>query len=92
MGWTMSRSISARMVSTANSGMPCAWAVIFARAGPGMPGTSASTRASMDTGSSGSRVSVLRFRPAPNPGRAWPSSGRASTSTYTGSSRTQSTR
>ena len=29
----MSRSTSDRTVSTANSGMPCAWAVIFARAG-----------------------------------------------------------
>src|SRR5580693_9192583 len=46
----------------------------------------------MDTASSGSRVSVLRFRPAPKPGRAWPSSGRANTSTYTGRSRTQSVR
>ena len=88
----MSRSISDRTVSTANSGMPCAWAVIFARAGPGIPGTSASTRVSIDAASSGSRVSVLRFRPVPNPGRAWPSSGRASTSTYTGRSRTQSIR
>jgi len=33
MGWTMSRSISERTVSTANSGMPCARAVTAARAG-----------------------------------------------------------
>ena len=88
----MSRSTSDRTVSTANSGIPCAWAVIFARAGPGMPGTSASTNWSIDAASSGSRVSAVRFRPVPNPGRAWPSSGRANTSTYTGRSRTQSIR
>ena len=88
----MSWSTSDRMVSTANSGIPCAWAVIFARAAVGIPGTSASTSWSIDATSSGSRVSVLRFRPAPNPGRACPSSGRASTSTYTGRSRVQSIR
>ena len=88
----MSRSTSDRTVSTANSGIPCAWAVIFARAGPGIPGTSASTSASIDAASSGSSLSAVRFRPAPNPGRAWPSSGRASTSTYNGRSRTQSIR
>ena len=66
----MSRSISDRTVSTANSGMPCAWLVIFDRAVGGIPGTSASTSSSIDAASSGSRVSVLRFRPAPNPGRA----------------------
>ena len=92
MGWTMSRSISARTVSTANSGIPCAWAVTLTRAGAGMPGTSAPTRASIDAGSSGSRVSVIRLRPAPNPGRAWPSSGRVNTSTKMGRSRTQSIR
>ena len=67
----MSRSISDRTVSTANSGMPCAWLVIARRAAAGIPGTSASTSSSIDAASSGSRVSVLRLRPAPNPGRAW---------------------
>ena len=62
-----------------------------ARAATGIPGTKASTSASIEAASSGSRVSVLRS-PVPNPGRAWPSSGRASTSTYTGRSRTQSIR
>ena len=80
-GWTMSRSISARTVSTANSGMPWAWSVILARAAGGIAGTSASTSRSIEARSSGSRVSVLRLRPAPNPGRAWCSSGRANTST-----------
>ena len=88
----MSRSTSDRTVSTANSGMPWAWPVIFARPSGGMPGTSASTSASIDAASSGSRVSVFRFRPAPNPVRVWPSSGRANTSTYTGRSRAQSMR
>jgi len=69
MGWTTSRSISERTVSTANSGMPCALPVTFARAGTGIPGTSASTRVSIEAGSSGSRASVIRFRPVPNPGR-----------------------
>ena len=77
----MSRSISDRTVSTANSGMPCAWPVTAARAAGGIPGTRASTSASIDAASSGSRVSVVRLRPVPNPGRAWPSSGRANTST-----------
>ena len=72
--------------------MPWAWRVILDRAAAGMPGTRASTSWSIDAASSGSRVSVLRLRPAPNPGRAWPSSGRANTSTYTGRSRTQSIR
>jgi hypothetical protein len=81
IGWTMSRSTSDRTVSTANSGIPSAWLVTAARAAAGIPGTSASTSVSIDAASSGSRVSVLRLRPAPNPGRAWPSSGRASTST-----------
>ena len=80
-GWTMSRSISDRTVSTANNGIPWAWLVIADRAAVGIPGTSASTSWSIDAGSSGSSVSVIRFRPAPNPGRAWPSSGRANTST-----------
>ena len=66
----MSRSISARTVSTANNGMPCAWLVTAERAAAGIPGTSASTRASIDTGSSGSSVSRVRLRPVPNPGRA----------------------
>ena len=88
----MSRSISERTVSTANSGMPCAWAVTAERAGPGMPGTSASTSSSIEAGSSGSSVSVVRFRPAPNPGRAWPSSGRANARTKMGRSRAQSMR
>ena len=52
-----------------------------ARAAAGIPGTSASTSWSIDAASSGSRVSVVRLRPVPNPGRAWPSSGRANTST-----------
>jgi len=77
----MSRSISDRTISTANSGMPWAWPVILARAAAGMPGTRASTSASIDAVSSGSSLSVLRFRPVPNAGRTWPSSGRASTST-----------
>ena len=41
----MSRSISDRTVSTANSGMPCAWLVILDRAASGIPGTRASTSA-----------------------------------------------
>ncbi len=42
-GCTMSRSIKARTVSTANNGMPCAWRVTADRADFGIPGTSAST-------------------------------------------------
>jgi hypothetical protein len=80
-GRTMSRSISARTVSTANNGIPWAWPVTAARAVGGISGTRASTRVSIEPGSSGSRVSVVRLRPVPNPGRAWPSSGRAMTST-----------
>ena len=88
----MSRSISERTVSTANSGIPCACAVTAARAADGMPGTRASTSWSIDAASSGSRVSVERFRPVPNPGRACPSSGRANTSTKIGRSRAQAIR
>ena len=77
----MSRSTSDRTVSTANSGTPWAWRVTFDRDASGIPGTSASTSLSIDASSSGSRVSVTRFRPAPNRGRVWPSSGRANTST-----------
>ncbi len=78
------RSLAGRMVSARSSSSDgrreqrdaCAWAVIFARAGPRIPGTSASTSASIDAASSGSRVSMLRLRPPPNPGRACPSSER----------------
>ena len=92
MGWMTSQSISERTVSTANNGTPCAWSVTFARAGAGMPGTSASTSVSIEAGSSGSRASVIRFRPVPNRGRISPSSGRANTRTNTGRSGIQSIR
>ena len=64
----MSRSISARTVSTANSGMPCAWPAIAARAAAGIPGTRASTSWSIDARSSGSRVSVRAVAPGAEPG------------------------
>ena len=71
----MSRSTSERTVSTANSGIPSAWALMAALASTGMSGTRALMSASMEASSSGSRVSVERLRPVPNPGRDWSSSG-----------------
>ncbi len=70
-GTTMSRSISERMVSIANSGLPCAWPVIAATACAGMPGTSAldqrvhRPRRRADPGSA-----AVRLRPTPQPGCA----------------------
>jgi hypothetical protein len=76
-GLARSRSISERTVSAADSGMPCAWAVIFAPGWRRHAGTSASTSASMGTGSSGPGVSVIWFGPFPCPGRISPGCGRA---------------
>ena len=72
--------------------LPCACAVIAVARLGGMPGTSASTSASIDAASSGSRSSAVRLRPMPNPDGVASISGRPNTSTKIGRSRAQSTR
>ena len=83
-GTTRSRSIRARTVSTANSGMPSARATRAARAAAGRPTTSPSTSVAMAASSSGSEADDAWSRRPPSVGRRASSSGRARASTKIG--------